>query len=544
FPLGVLRAMGSLNLSEEDRYKLFNRFLDDTVRSAISEMTSDDASRFEAKLTDVMLKYKNLEIVRFLFRVIFDLKQKDKLRECITNIGSFSGASLHPATFLPILALHSLPISAEKLSDFATRIRAKHGVWKHDLKLQALLQLIMSLDQAQERLPTSQIEAIIDHCLIGDLKKEGLKRVKLITAIAAIKPDALESIEAYESRALLDIVIVDLKKEGLIDEGIEDLSGKFAETFLASPVPEAILTYSALHYHDPSMKEAIRIFIGQVLEGTFIGFRNAHNSHAGVLSVDQKSIWESASTREVRITKEGAINLQAYLMTKLVIDKHGGEILRSEVLTEALEDLTLAEQAVSKLYKELGLSDEERLKLLDELEKELPGSCEFKNDVIALKRVLTDKSAIQGRIKDTDDPQDLFLSGTLVQGSCQRIDGDPGLNKCLMGYCLDGKIRMLALKDLNGKLKARAIVKLLIDHRKRPALYLERVYPADDPAIRKAFQEVLKEKAKAMGSKLYEGRGGEVLTSHGNRAPYEYEDGGVGISNGTYSIYAEEVAVK
>ena len=36
------------------------------------------------------------------------------------------------------------------------------------------------------------------------------------------------------------------------------------------------------------------------------------------------------------------------------------------------------------------------------------------------------------KIVDTDDPEYLLMCGTAVKGSCQRVDGDPDLNKCLL----------------------------------------------------------------------------------------------------------------
>ncbi|MCF7806847.1 MAG: DUF4116 domain-containing protein, partial [Simkaniaceae bacterium] len=92
-----------------------------------------------------------------------------------------------------------------------------------------------------------------------------------------------------------EVVLAAVKKNG---------SELYFASDLLSPVPEAILTYSALHYRDPSMKEAIQTFIGQVLEGTFVRFRNAHNSHARFLTDDQKRIWETFSSHKDWITKE------------------------------------------------------------------------------------------------------------------------------------------------------------------------------------------------------------------------------------------------
>jgi len=83
-------------------------------------------------------------------------------------------------------------------------------------------------------------------------------------------------------------------------------------------------------------------------------------------------------------------------------------------------------------------------------------------------------------IADSDDLSDLFLCGTEVEGSCQAIGKDPKLSKSLLGYVMDGKNRLLAIKDAKGKTQARMIERLLCDEEsKRPVLFIERVYPAN-----------------------------------------------------------------
>lgn len=137
---------------------------------------------------------------------------------------------------------------------------------------------------------------------------------------------------------------------------------------------------------------------------------------------------------------------------------------------------------------------------------------------------------------DTDLWPDLFLSGTEVTGSCQRIDGQPHLNKCLLNYIIDGKIRMIALKNKAGRIVARSIVKLLwhpLD--KRPVLFFEQTYPRSfekDQLI-----QLAEEKAKALGVPLYQAsKEGEELISFASRAPFEYEDGLMAVTKGYYHV--------
>ena len=70
-----------------------------------------------------------------------------------------------------------------------------------------------------------------------------------------------------------------------------------------------------------------------------------------------------------------------------------------------------------------------------------------------------------GSARVTDDPVDLFLIGTEVDGSCQSISHGGDLNKCLMGYVIDGKNKAVAIKNKDGKIIARSIIRLFIDKR-------------------------------------------------------------------------------
>ena len=148
-------------------------------------------------------------------------------------------------------------------------------------------------------------------------------------------------------------------------------------------------------------------------------------------------------------------------------------------------------------------------------------------------------------IVDTDDPCDLMLAGTEVTGSCQRVGGDPNLNKCLMAYVADGKNRMIALKDpVTGRIIARSVIRLLLDKiTNRPVMFLERVYPslADTKQrgaiIAYAKKHVQKLDVPLLTQEAAKGTSypGEVV-SLGGQAPFEYEDAGDGVIRG--SVYA------
>ena len=135
-----------------------------------------------------------------------------------------------------------------------------------------------------------------------------------------------------------------------------------------------------------------------------------------------------------------------------------------------------------------------------------------------------------------------------MTGSCQRVDGDPHLNKCLLAYVIDGKNRMLAIKDSSGKIQSRALFRMLWDPaRQEPVLFLDRIYPSPcPPAYTEALNDLAKERARSLDLRLYvQGTASDVsIKSLGSRAPWEYEDAAAGVQqNGVFTIHnAQEVS--
>jgi hypothetical protein len=135
---------------------------------------------------------------------------------------------------------------------------------------------------------------------------------------------------------------------------------------------------------------------------------------------------------------------------------------------------------------------------------------------------------------DSEDWQDLFLCGTEVQGSCQAVNGDPDLNKCLMGYCLDGKCRILCLKEAEDKpIIARAIMRIVLDEAGKAAIYMDDSYPFD---YQEQLQAFAKQRADDIGLPLYVYGRDAKLSTTGCVAPYEYSDAAGGVQMGPYEF--------
>ena len=131
-----------------------------------------------------------------------------------------------------------------------------------------------------------------------------------------------------------------------------------------------------------------------------------------------------------------------------------------------------------------------------------------------------------------------------MPGSCQRIDGSPNLNKCLLAYCLDGKNSMLAVKGTDGRILARSMLRLLWDKTEsKPVLFLDRLYPNPCPKeIGNAILIAAKKCADQLSLDLFaKGMGGaasvKIIESLGSSCPFEYADASEGVmKDGVYTL--------
>ncbi|MBA3602328.1 MAG: hypothetical protein H0W50_01485 [Parachlamydiaceae bacterium] len=205
--------------------------------------------------------------------------------------------------------------------------------------------------------------------------------------------------------------------------------------------------------------------------------------------------------------------------------------------------LNLQKNCLKLTVKELTFEDQKQI--LKEIDKDLntiihdsPQFSEFQNDVKGIltglvKQNVSKENYNKFTIEDTDHYMDLFLSGTEVAGSCLRINGDPSFNKCLIAYVFDGKNRLLAVKDKDGKIIARSLLRILWDDKeKKPILFMGRVYPSlVDPKLEQGLVDFAVKRAKKMHLTLLmqdatKPRYTNPVFSFGSLdfIPYEYSD--------------------
>lgn len=77
------------------------------------------------------------------------------------------------------------------------------------------------------------------------------------------------------------------------------------------------------------------------------------------------------------------------------------------------------------------------------------------------------------------DPKVLLNIGNAVS-SCLKVDGYPIYNKCLLNDIMDGKIKVLILRDKRGRLLSRAKLKVLLKEKNEPYFFLEKTYHTPD----------------------------------------------------------------
>jgi hypothetical protein len=201
-------------------------------------------------------------------------------------------------------------------------------------------------------------------------------------------------------------------------------------------------------------------------------------------------------------------------------------------------------ESKSIIYNQKLDEAKKRLAEIKKIHSELPIQSEFFAKALDLKiqemRKLQPLDVQFEYVLETDDPIDLQLCGTDMQGSCQHVNESTLLNLGLLGYLVDGKIKMIAIKkqpDVLHPINARAMLKLLWDG-KKPVLLIDRLYPPNlSFKHSEALKKMAKKRAKELGvplvcvsnssykhphqsNELY----GKTLYALGGPAPYEYSD--------------------
>lgn len=161
------------------------------------------------------------------------------------------------------------------------------------------------------------------------------------------------------------------------------------------------------------------------------------------------------------------------------------------------------------------------------------------------------------RLTDQVDFETHFSIGEKPVESCQSYKSTMGFSKGLISYITDPNVRIVQVRDEQGSLIARSILRLLEDGAGKPALFTERTYSVNPhPKIKEIIAQFAAQKAESIGALLYQEeavRGNLVksdqsgvlidLISRGSLATHVYSDAAGGLQNDGFFRFRPNVKI-
>jgi ankyrin repeat protein len=367
-----------------------------------------------------------------------------------------------------------------------------------------------------------------------------LKAMSMVAVLAGLEEVALLKGLAQSPQApqvYLKSIMKDLLVSRFYLEGVENIAEKYEQTFGKFRNEEAVFIYLEALNSDESYSEmytqSLSTYVRNVLNGEFLQERynidkTNNRLHLGKIFRDCSELFEmwkkeeSLPVAELVPEKSYTLSEISYLEVfrrKIITDNHLGVGWKGRYpgLFKGLSDESLIEGVIRETDSEA----ERQLLLLcrnheltkadqkDQLKKNLKlfKGTEFANDLKALLRSISlkDRSEVAPglTICNTVNPCDVLLLGDEILGSCQRLDGEPKFNRGLLGPLLDGKYRLIAIKDASGRMIARCLLKILIDKKTgKPVLFQERLYinQQNNTYHAKLLNEMCLRKARSLGA--------------------------------------------
>jgi hypothetical protein len=508
--------------------------------------------------------------------------------------------------FTALISMLLAPFIPPELLEPISQVISKH-YFKDTAKRNPLIKSLQTITEPYYFEEDNEKQRIILNFVFGTppfIKESVLKNAKKVSNLLVF--GEIESLSAQDPALGLDPLINNLLKEQMGLDGVENCADKFWSTFGSFRRPDALINYAAIlgGIRDAVERDqnitCLRKFVRSVLEGTFRALRYSNTPHlnkvfGGPLGKELKDEWvkgarylDAFEPKAIIGQRQGnAFNPRSFFETKILLEKRlphhdYGDVVsvlqnpeKAETVKKSLRE-RLAEkespantitkkkdnfqlQLINLIHSSPALDSQELFEKMENLLKRFDkiylNRAEQPPELIKdLKEIVESLRSLKGgrqssqyagwEVVDTDDPCDLLLLGTEVAGSCQHINGDPKLNKCLLSYLLDGKNRAIVVKNKSGNIVARAILRILWDNvKKKPVLFQEKTYPHTlDPLVELALNDSFKRRARELGLPLLSDNPTDSyypneIHSLGGVAPSEYVDaGGKGIVQGPWSL--------
>lgn len=464
--------------------------------------------------------------------------------------------------------------------DMIQNIQRKGSEFNNGANNQILIEMLLKLNQTPS-LTGAQKGAVLERVLNEakssvsqeinkGVEKEIIKNMQAVIGIILFDAPS----ELVNKDKTLKITMQDLFQQILPIGNVSDFGKAFSETF-GSRQSEAIITYAAKikSLGDDEALNYLGNVVTLILNNEFLPNRyaTANNQHLskleeaspGILEAWQKpAVYQSkAETKTSDVS--GWLTGKLSNSDNLAVLNIGTKPLKPTFLINFLstDDAAKREQFKTECLNEwerikkgkkseekdsinlqqlcfqamIAPTTERQIGALNALSKALPSDSPLNKEVQKQISVLIEmKMNPKIIVVDTDNPIDILLSGTEVPRSCLNVNGNPQFNKGLLGY-FDGKNRLLAVKNENGEITARCLVRILWDGEK-PVLYREKIYPWDPPASKEqenALNALALQKAKDLNLSIVESNtkgsnkpvSDKPLVSFSGTAPWEYCDG-------------------
>jgi len=545
-----------------------------------------------SKIMDV----RNPELRLALIEQLTQVCKQDVLWESFITNTSSATPSYQMLSYLFSVSLFPNPKDAANFSNQIGQVgktSKTQPLFKDRFVAQSLLTMLNELNKTD--IPAEDKKYVLKE-LIKEQSNEIKKSVKLIRSLilCGFKESLSEDEIVKQGKekfcdALSQIFSNKFQETFPMREGVDHVTERYEQTVAQFRDPNAIFTYlGSIKKLSSGDKERLipllSTYVEKVLTGTFNEWRYDSTDNPHLEAFDSKfpnlkPLWETDSSSTIstllgtnqalgqssldfknylfnsfdqKHVEEGKFqSLKKYLFSNDIDEK---KEIRKE-LTQQIKDASKDEKILINFQlKGMQLTEtndnKQAMRLLEEMSKSPSLTGVFKDDIIGWKKSLSELSQKASQpfgdktVCESSDPFDLLVCGTEVAGSCQKIDGDPHLNKCLLGYVVNGQNKLIVVKKADGQIESRAIFQKLIDKNGNPCLFLQRIYPVITTEENKlAIEALAKIKAEALGLPLLSkevGRGktyGIDVESLGGRAPYEYNDASDGVcKNGIYTI--------